>query len=301
MRDLPIKIKLPARFLEKEYRCGYEVSATLKQVWAVELDLLSQLLQVCRKNGIEVQVFAGTLLGAVRHKGMIPWDDDIDVAMSRDDFEKLCSVAPHEFSSPYFFQTALTDRKRFSAYARLRNSLTTGAISGMDVPGFNNGIFIDVFPLDGLPDQRWKHAVQLCLMKVVRRCCISYYNFGNVQTFLQKVVVGILWPFVRILPYAWWIKLHTKIMSMWNDSCNRIALRGSFAFGERYWMMKSDLTDLIDSPFESLKVPVPRHYDLVLRRIYGDYMEFPPASERGKWHGGKIRFDPLSPYTEVIK
>lgn len=301
MGSLPIKIQLPKCFLEKEVRSDYEVSSTLKRVWAVEIDLLNQLLQVCKRNNIAVQIFAGTLLGAVRHKGMIPWDDDIDVAMSREDFEKLCRIAPQEFASPYFFQTALTDRKRFSAYARLRNSLTTGAISGMDVPGFNNGIFIDVFPLDGLPDQRWKYVVQICLMKVVRRCCTSYYGSGNARTILQKIEAWLLWPFVRILPFSMWITLHSKIMSMWNRSSDRIALRGSYAFGERYWMMKSDLVDLIEFPFEFLQVPVPRHYELILRRIYGDYMSFPPVSERGKWHGGKIRFDPMTPYSEIIK
>ena len=95
---LPIKIDLPKNFLEPEVRSGYEVSSKLKKICAVELDLVNDLKRVCDKNGIRFMLAYGTLIGAVRHKGFIPWDDDFDVWICREEFEKLCRIAEHEFS-----------------------------------------------------------------------------------------------------------------------------------------------------------------------------------------------------------
>ena len=84
-----IKLSLPEGFLEEEVRCDYTVSKEMKKVWAVELDLLAEFQRVCKLHDIKYSVCGGTLLGAIRHKGFIPWDDDIDVMMMREEYEKL--------------------------------------------------------------------------------------------------------------------------------------------------------------------------------------------------------------------
>ena len=122
-----MKLEIPDSFYEEEERCGYVVSAHMKKVWAVELDLLYQLQQVCEKYGIQYYGSGGTILGAERHKGMIPWDDDIDIMMLRDQYDLLCSHAD-EFEEPYFFQTFDTDEGYFRGHAQLRNSNTTGVL-----------------------------------------------------------------------------------------------------------------------------------------------------------------------------
>ena len=97
-----LNIVLPDGFLNEEVRCGYTVTKQMKEVWAVELDMLEKLLSVCKKHDIKIFASGGTMLGAVRHQGFIPWDDDIDMMMFRDDYEKLCKVAQEEFEYPYF-------------------------------------------------------------------------------------------------------------------------------------------------------------------------------------------------------
>ena len=93
---LNIKLELPEGFLEEEERDGYLVSAEMKKIWAVELDLLNEFMRVCKEHDIRWFADGGTILGAIRHNGMIPWDDDIDVCMYREDYEKLldsCKLA----------------------------------------------------------------------------------------------------------------------------------------------------------------------------------------------------------------
>ena len=149
-----LNLKFPEHFFEPEVRDGYEVSCEMKYIWAVELDLLNQLLTVCQKYNIKLYAAGGTMLGAVRHKGMIPWDDDIDMMMFRSDYDRLCEIASEEFKEPYFFQTNETDPGSYRGHAQLRNSKTTGILKHeLDQKReINQGIFIDIFPLDNVPD-----------------------------------------------------------------------------------------------------------------------------------------------------
>ena len=130
MDDIRKKLKLQFddSFFHEETRCDYLVDEKTKKIWAVQIDLLAELLRVCREHDIKVSAFAGTVLGAVRHKGFIPWDDDIDVCMDRENFNKLLAITD-TFNYPYFLQTAYNDQEFFIGYARLRNTLTTGVIS----------------------------------------------------------------------------------------------------------------------------------------------------------------------------
>ena len=100
-----LKIQLPEDYLNEEERDGYLVTSEVKQLWAVLLDILVQIDSICKKHNIQYFLCGGTLLGAVRHRGFIPWDDDLDVMMKRNDYNRFCEVAPIELQQPYFFQT----------------------------------------------------------------------------------------------------------------------------------------------------------------------------------------------------
>ena len=300
--SLPIKLKLPEHFLEEEVRCGYTVTTKLKKIWAVELDLLNELLRVCKKHNIKLIVFGGTLLGAVRHKGFIPWDDDLDVALSREDFDHLCAIAPTEFQHPYFFQTALSDRRYFFSYARLRNSETTAIVSGNDAPDYNNGIYIDVYVLEGYTDSMIKWGIQRLLQKIMVKCLTLYYQSRRRNNSLKELVMRLPRPFVRMFKYERLFATYLKVLGMFTKSSSRIGLRDEMSQqAERYWIYKNEIDDLIEMPFENLEVPAPRPFDDILRRVYGEYREFPPVEKRGIWHEGQITFNPDVPYREYFK
>ena len=299
---LPIKLKLPEGFLDEEIRCGYTVPSKVKRIWAVELDLLSELMRVCQKHDIKMQISYGTLLGAVRHKGFIPWDDDLDVWLPRKEFTKLLSIADSEFQHPYFFQTALTDRKYYLPYARLRNSLTTGAVTGQEGVDYNNGIYIDIYVLDGFVRSKFLYYAQLALRRLVLKAVVVYnqapcHESKSVRIFLSRLIR----PIARIFSYKMWVLLNYWTTSLYN----RIADRYSVVYemmNKPYkdWVAKTDLGDTIFLDFECLHVPAPRNYDAILRREYGEYMKYPSIDKIGKWHEGKIKFDPDVPFVELF-
>ena len=299
--NLPIKIELPASFYNSEERDGYLVSEKTKKIWAIELDLVNELLRVCKKHGLSFQLSYGTLIGAVRHKGFIPWDDDFDVWMTRSDIDKLISLSD-EFKHPYFLQTPLNDRRYLTCLTRLRNSDTTAVITGNETPDYNNGIYVDIYALDGVSPSRLKSAIQYILRRIVVKLWAIRGLKGSNCTTLREILFFSLKPLSLVLTYEQWYHLYVHILSMWTASTNRLSHMVSCTWkGKKNWVLERDLHETINVPFECLSLPIPKNYDEILRRDYGDYMKFPPVIERGKWHEGKIHFEPEMPYKEYFQ
>ncbi len=290
-------------FLKEEVKCEYRISKKQKKIWAVELDLFEKLLEVCDKHKIKVFAFGGTLLGAVRHGGFIPWDDDMDVCLLPEEFGKLTEVAEKEFRQPYFFQTARTDRRFHIGYARLRNSDTTGFIPYNDSVDYNNGIFIDIFVLNGYNNNKIELYLQLFQLRLIEKLIHSYYVDLKTKRGLKKAIMGVTkWIEHKMISYDQLISKYSKIQSLYDKKSDRVTiLTSSNWFMERYWCNRTDLDEMVLLPFESLQIPAPKNFDSVLRNAYGNYMQLPPVSERGKWHENIIHFDPDTPYKEYVK
>lgn len=192
---LPIKIELPEGFLDEEVRCGYTVSAEMKKLWAVELDLLAEFDRVCKKHGLTYFVEGGTLLGTIRHQGFIPWDDDVDLVMFREEYEKLLKIVDQEFQHPYFFQTPFTDPGLIMGGSRLRNSETT-LVSDFENkrPYKNKGIFIDIFILDKVPESakaiKFTKVFLNAYWRILRYAAYyeSYFGPGKKTSVRQKLL-----------------------------------------------------------------------------------------------------------------
>ena len=303
-----LRIQLPEGFLNEEERWGYVISSEMKEVWAVELDLFAEFDRVCKKHDIKYIASGGTMLGAVRHKGFIPWDDDMDLMMTRDEYNKLCEVGPNEFKHPYFFQTSKTDSGYMRAYAKLRNSDTAAILYSHRNRGFkfNQGIFIDIFPLDNIPSSHMIQYIQLQKIKYYTKKIVwaSYYNNhyniekpSNLYFLIQKFD-----PLIsRISPSFMDIDYNSMKLDKICENCNKkkaiFASLLTFQPDKRIHDIKiSDLKNTIETDFEFLKMPIPQNYNDHLSRKYGDYM-VPLCT--GGYHG-EIHFNTNKSYKEYI-
>lgn len=273
-----LSIDLPKHFLDEEVRCGYTVTKQMKEVWAVELDLLSQLQRVFTKYDIKYFAYAGTTLGAARHKGFIPWDDDIDLLLSRENFNKLCKVAKKEFKYPYFLQTEETDYGCVTGLGKLRNSETTMILQSHKTRNFtfNQGVFIDIFVYDNIPDDINEREIFFRKLEKLKTQALKFRNtFHCDKNELHTIKGYIKWLCERIIK-AFHIKnpYYKKLAKFCQkyDSKKTEYIADIFAFIPEGLIMKTEwYEDSFLQPFEFLKLPIPKDFDPYLSKQFGNW------------------------------
>lgn len=308
---MPLNLKIDNRFFEKEVRCGFSVSTDLKKVWAVELDLLNEFSRVCEKHQLKWFVHAGTMLGAIRHHGFIPWDDDIDVVMPRCDYERLCALGPQEFKHPYFYQTEETDRFFARNFARLRNSNTTAILEWerhFDYP-YNQGIFVDIFPIDNIPDgeaERKDYFAQLTMLNDKAwqwRNMVFFYRPKKDKGWIKRNNYFLKHLWYKYLSkkkgdYHYYLEKHHALITRY-DQLSMECVGESIIAPLGRWVWKREWVEEVKMvPFEMLEVPVPVGYEECLKAGFGESWRIPKQVHN--LHGN-VLFDVDKSYTEYLK
>ena len=286
-------------FIRAEVRDDWPVSETVKKVWWIQLDLLEVFDGICKKYGLRWFPDGGFLLGAIRHKGFIPWDDDVDLCMPREDYNRFLEVCPKELKAPYFLQTPLSDKDCYMYWTSLRNSDTTGNRECCLHTRQNNGIAIDIIPLEGCENSFFWYKLRRMPLRIVSVICNTYvneFNMGKKAVMLRKVLRKLRINVPKL--HRWLEKQNSKHPMAKFEKCTQTLIADPMVYGKnglkKVIMDKADYASTIEVPFEHIMLPVPCGYDHILSNYYGNYMEFPPIESRAGKHD--MVFVPDVPY-----
>ena len=281
-------------FLKEEIRNDFLVTTERKKLWAIILDLIMEFDKICKKHDITYYLDGGSLIGAVRHNGFIPWDDDIDVVMPREDFDRFVKLG-NEFAHPYFLQTPYSDPECFYSFAKVRNSNTTALSKLFRYQRFNHGIWISIFPLD-------KFSLNKECEEAYSKICKLTYDLSTYMRMKNPYLDEKNKSRVKLFPGCNPLKTYEEIQrlaSQFNN--NETDYWGTLVLTIREFRRKAlPLKSYKESlhKFEFLELPIPSDYDSVLTLEYGNYMELPPIEER--YAHDDIIFDIGKAYTEYL-
>ncbi|GHU02850.1 LPS cholinephosphotransferase [Spirochaetia bacterium] len=265
----------------------------LRKLQLLELKMLVEIKRVCEKHSIPFILIAGTLLGAVRHKGFIPWDDDIDIGMTRENFDRFCKIAPGDLSNEYFLQTPETDNT-CGGYccAKVRLNGTKLVVDTQPKNWKHTGFFVDILPYDSIPDSYFLGYCYWNIFNIlIRAFWIRMGYHPHPKSLMARVIMRL--GIVLCLPISTnrlkdiLKNYHKKYKNL--NSKNVVLLIGSWGFRkERH--LRETILKISFIPFEGVLMPVPENYDLFLREQYGDYMTPPPVSSQTLRHAAEIDF-----------
>lgn len=261
---------------------------TLRKLQQTQFEILQEINRVCTENEIQFCLIDGTLLGAIRHKGFIPWDDDLDIGMLRADYEKFLEIAPQKMKSGY----SMIDWRSDPCYPHpMGKVIKRGTVCKENKRNDHGeqGIWVDIFPFDNVSDLNrtfaWR-AFQLKILRALIRAKSRYetwhtedgFNFGKYMKNLPFRIWAIFLDKKRL------VDIYEKISNKDNDKrCKYIFENGVDDY--KKWTFKRDyLENLTLGDFEHCKFTIPEQYCNYLTEAYGDYMTLPPENQRENRH-----------------
>jgi len=242
----------------------------LRKAQLRKLDILVEIDKICRKHNIPYWIEYGTLLGAVRHGGFIPWDDDLDIAMMKEDYDRFLAIAPHELPEQFIVQNLNTEKYfplPFTKIVDKKTKTTDTSIGSYHNKRKYSGLWVDIFPLvkGSIHFRRW-------LNPLYGRCFRRVHHF---EPFCINVIIAYL-----LYPTMWLLKQFMTFLCNFCDNDMRIDEFGINFIASKIQKHKCDYLPTKDIQFENITVSAPNNYEKVLTDTFGDYMRIPPAEKR---------------------
>lgn len=253
---------------------------SIEELRGVQLAVLAEFDRLCRRHDLTYYAAYGTLLGAIRHGGYIPWDDDIDVMMPRAEYDRLHEVFASATPAHLTLESSTTRTDWPFPYTKISDDRTE-LEEPLEDP-LPLGVNLDVFPLDAVPPNRIVRAVQLRLLRLLRWAVeLRYIAPERGRAWHHPIAIAVIKPIVRLVPARTLVATFTMAARIGSASGTEVGVR----VGSYDWSVPAgDLGSPSELSFESLRLLSPADPDTVLTAMYGDYWQLPPESERVSQH-----------------
>lgn len=256
----------------------------LSRLQSVELEMLRVFRDWCAEKEITWFIDSGTVIGAIRHQGFIPWDDDVDICMMRKDYERFKDICRTELNPKYFYQSKDTDSAYYHLFDKIRVNGTVFKEDLIAEHDIHHGVYIDIFPMDYVPDNGFLRCLQFWKFHFFRTGLMAKYMSMEERTgyklLAAKVVRALFKPFSLDSLY----KNAIKEARRYDGRKGNYIFNFCSAINEKSLCHASCLEDVMYAKFENKEFLIPKEYDEVLRVEYGDYMQLPPEEDRVPHH-----------------
>lgn len=269
----------------------------LKKIHELELQIALEIRRICEKNQIPYFLTAGTLLGAVRHGGFIPWDDDMDIGMLRKDYVRFLEACKTDLGDAYYLQTWDTDPDYPFSFAKIRLNGTHFVEQFSRKSTSHDGIFVDVFPFDSVPEREAERHLQAKRYFLCKRLLWMKKGLGKnmlQQSEKQAIRYHMFHAFSMLLPYSYMKHYFQRIQQKFNDQETKLVVTdGSYKY-EKESIPRAWTEDLEEISFEGEKFTSYREKIAYLTHFYGDYMQLPPVEKRNRHERFEVDFGPYT-------
>jgi len=262
----------------------------LKKLQRIELEMLIEIDRICRKYNIEYSLDGGSLIGAVRDKGFVPWDDDADVAMTREQYKKFRKACKKELDRKRFFlQDFGTDPYYRWGYSKLRRNGTLLVGEGQEHMKANEGVFLDIFIYDNVPDNYFLRRIHCFLCFCIRK--VQYSEIGKLHA--KSRFLRAWYSLLNKIPvrhtFIWIEMLQKRLNRKKTELARHMTFSYDYAVHATYGFPRKVFDDYIDVEFEGRKFRAFKDYDTYLYALYGDYMTPQPPEERKPYPVSKMK------------
>ncbi len=255
-----------------------------RRIQQLELDILMEVDRICRKNGIQYTMGYGSLIGAIRHNGFIPWDDDIDICMLRKDYIRFKDVCKTELDNRFFYQSQDTDPEYYYLFDKIRLNGTVFKESFVSKWNIHHGIYIDVFPVDYIPDNWFKRKIQYYTFHFFRTGVQSKYIMLQARKGIRRYMFSVAKLLYSFFPLSFLYKNANRIAMLYDQVPQKKIMNMYTPYRMKEVFDIQMYQNFIEHEFENKKVQIVKDYDIFLRQIYGDYMQLPPMEQRNTRH-----------------
>ena len=258
----------------------------VKEVQNIGLEILKEFIRICDIHNLRYFLGYGSAIGTVRHQGFIPWDDDIDVFMPREDYELFCEICKKELDSKFFLQNYKTEPACSLIWGKLRKNNTLLVENYNSDLKFHFGVWIDIFILDKVSDNHFIRLINKCSLFILKNLYIVKCNVQlppNRLSFINKLCYNITKVFAKPLSKNFLINNIDKLLKKYQHKNTKFVMDYSFFKG--LLIECNQLNTYKVMPFEDINVRMFDDYDKILKQYYGDYMRIPTEEERKNGSG----------------